>query len=155
MMDINIPEVAAEVEKAFAMLEEARKNQPVVELIPTAVEALRRFPAEATKERLRKLEDWANAGLQTESDVQQIKLLLAEIYDLEGRYSEVAKIYREVLANKDATATSIPPPTPISAPTQPGNAASLNPIPPRAAREPARTGDGWSSTPATALTPFS
>ena len=50
--------------------------------------------------------------------------------------------------NKAATATSTQPPTPPSAPTPPGHAASPNPTPPPAAPEPATTGAGWSSTPA-------
>ncbi len=96
-----------QVEKAFDMLSEARKNQPVTELLPCALEALRRHPDQATDERYKMLEEWALSGVQVEADAQQIKLLLAEMYDLQGRYSEVMQIYRELLTNKASSAMQL------------------------------------------------
>ena len=91
------------LDRAFQLLEEARKNQSVGEILPCGLDALRRHPDKATPERYRMLEQWAKAGLQTEPDPVQIKLLLAELYDLQGRYNEVIKIYRELLDSKDAS----------------------------------------------------
>jgi tetratricopeptide (TPR) repeat protein len=68
-----------EIDKAFELLEESRKNQSVTEILPCALEALRLYPQQATPERFKLLEDWAKAGLQAEPDAPQIKLLLAEI----------------------------------------------------------------------------
>jgi len=96
-----------QVDLAFDMLTEARKNQSVAELLPCALEALRRHPEQATKERFKMLEDWALSGVQVEADAQQIKLLMAEMYDLQGRYSEVIQIYRDLLNNKESTAMQL------------------------------------------------
>ena len=41
--------------------------------------------------------------MQLEADVPRIKLLMAEIKDLQGKYDDVERIYREVLASKDTT----------------------------------------------------
>ncbi len=90
-----------EIDKAFAMLEDSRGNQSVTEIAPVALEALRNYPEQATPERFQTLEGWAKEGLQTEPDPSQIKLLLAEIYDAQGRYDDVVTIYREVLAAEE------------------------------------------------------
>lgn len=92
-----------DVDKAFVLLEEARKNQPVTEILPVALEALRLHRDKASKEKYELLEAWVQAGLQDEANAQHIKMLLAEIYDLQGRYADVIKTYKEVLANKDIT----------------------------------------------------
>lgn len=92
-----------DVDKAFTLLEEARKNQPVTEILPVALEALRLHRDKASKEKYKLLEEWIQAGLQDEANAQHIKMLLAEVYDLQGRYADVIKTYKEVLANKDIT----------------------------------------------------
>ncbi len=92
-----------DVDKAFVLLEEARKNQPVTEVLPVALEALRLHRDKASKEKFKVLEDWVQAGLQDEANAQHIKMLLAEVYDLQGRYDEVIKTYKDVLASKDLT----------------------------------------------------
>jgi tetratricopeptide (TPR) repeat protein len=90
-----------DVDKAFVMLEEARKNQPVTEILPVALEALRLHRDKASSEKYKLLEEWIQAGLQDEANLQHIKMLLAEVYDLQGRYADVIKTYKEVLASKD------------------------------------------------------
>ena len=40
--------------------------------------------------------------MKQEANSQQIQLLAAELYDLEGKYPEVVKIYRDVLSNPAA-----------------------------------------------------
>ena len=90
-----------DIAKAFTLLEEARKNQPVTEILPVALEALRLHRDKATKEEYRQLEEWVEAGLKTEANAEHIKMLLAEIYDLQSRYPDVVKTYNEVLASKD------------------------------------------------------
>lgn len=91
------------VAEAFGLLEEARKNQPVIQIVPVALEILRYYPNEATSERCEMLEQWAQSALGTEIDPQRTKLILAELYDLQGRYDDVTKIYREMLADADTT----------------------------------------------------
>ncbi|MBI3837009.1 MAG: tetratricopeptide repeat protein [Planctomycetia bacterium] len=91
-----------DIEKAFGLLEEARKNQPAVEILPCALDALRRHPDKASKERFASVEEWTDSGLKQEANSQQIQLLAAELYDLEGRYPEVVKIYRDLLNSPGA-----------------------------------------------------
>ncbi|MGD9724643.1 MAG: tetratricopeptide repeat protein [Pirellulales bacterium] len=92
-----------EVDKAFALLDESRGDQSLTDILPVALEGLRRYPKEATPERFKTLEGWVSTGLSTERDPQQVKLILAEAYDLQGRYDDVVKIYREVLAAPETT----------------------------------------------------
>ncbi len=92
-----------QVDKAFELLDEARKNQSIGEVLPVALETLRYNPDQATPERFQTLERWAQAALKVEGNVPRIKLLLAEINDLQGRYGDVVKLYREVLAAKETT----------------------------------------------------
>ncbi|MEX0676657.1 MAG: tetratricopeptide repeat protein [Pirellulales bacterium] len=94
------------VAEAFQLLEEARKSQPVVELAPVALEILRYYPKEVNKERCQLIEQWVTGALGNEVDPQSIKLILAELYDLQSRYDDVIKIYRELLADP---ATSLEP----------------------------------------------
>jgi tetratricopeptide (TPR) repeat protein len=92
-----------DVDKAFVLLEEARKNQPVTEILPVALEALRLHRDKASKDKFKLLEEWVQAGLQDEANAAHIKMLLAEVYDLQGRYDDVIKTYNDVLASKDLT----------------------------------------------------
>ena len=92
-----------DVDKSFVLLEEARKNQPVIEILPVALEALRLHRDKASAEKFKLLEEWVQSGLQDEANTQHIKMLLAEVYDLQGRYTDVIKTYKEVLASKDIT----------------------------------------------------
>jgi len=92
-----------ELDEAMKLLDESRTNQSVTEVLPVALEALRRNPEKSTPEYLKKLESWGQAALQAEPNAVQIKLLLAELYDLQGQYAEVKKIYRDVLSSKSIT----------------------------------------------------
>ncbi|MEX2318072.1 MAG: tetratricopeptide repeat protein [Pirellulales bacterium] len=93
------------VAEAFSLLDDARKNQPIIEILPVALETLRYFPKEVTSERCQLLEQWAKAALQTEADPQRIELLLAELCDLQGRYDDLIKFYRKILADPKAQAS--------------------------------------------------
>lgn len=93
-----------DIDRAFVLLEEARKNQPMIEILPCALEALRGHRDMATKEKFKMLEEWVGTGLKGEANPQQIKLLLAELYDLQGRYPEVISTYRDILADEEANA---------------------------------------------------
>jgi tetratricopeptide (TPR) repeat protein len=91
-----------DLDKAFSLLEEARKNQPAVEILPCALDALRRYPEKASKERFATVQEWTDSGLKQEANSQQIQLLAAELYDLQGRYPEVVQIYRNLLKDPAA-----------------------------------------------------
>ncbi|HTM54370.1 MAG TPA: tetratricopeptide repeat protein [Pirellulales bacterium] len=92
-----------DTERAFALLDDSRKNQPMIEILACALEGIRRHRENATPERYATLEKWAKAAMESEANKQQVQLLLAETYDLQGRYDDVIKIYRQVLADPEAT----------------------------------------------------
>ena len=79
------------------------QESAVTEILPVALEALRLHRDKASKEKYQLLEEWVQVGLQDEANAQHIKMLLAEVYDLQGRYDDVIKTYKEVLASKDIT----------------------------------------------------
>ncbi|REK11586.1 MAG: hypothetical protein DWQ37_13820 [Planctomycetota bacterium] len=87
------------IDKAFALLQESRNSEPAIQVLPVANEILRLYPDAATPERFKLLEGWAQSATETQTNPQRVKLLLAELYDMQGRYDEVEKIYREVLAD--------------------------------------------------------
>jgi tetratricopeptide (TPR) repeat protein len=88
-----------DTDKAFALLEESRNSEPAIQVLPVANEILRLYPKAATPERFSMLEEWAKSAAQNQANPQRVKLLLAELYDMQGRYDEVEKIYREVLSD--------------------------------------------------------
>jgi tetratricopeptide (TPR) repeat protein len=87
-----------DVDKAFALLDQARKSAPVTAILPIGLECLRLNPDKASKEKFQLLESWAKTATQEESNPQQVKMLLAELYDLAGRSQEAIQIYREMLS---------------------------------------------------------
>jgi tetratricopeptide (TPR) repeat protein len=72
----------------------------MVDILPVALANIRAFPEKATPEQFKQFEQWAKTALEQTNDQERLKMLLAELYDLEGRYDEVTKIYRELLANE-------------------------------------------------------
>jgi tetratricopeptide (TPR) repeat protein len=91
-----------DVPAAFNLLVEAKKSQSAVEILSVALETLRFYPREVTPERCKMLEEWAKTAMETEADKDRIKLILAELYDLQGRYDDVVAIYRGILADPKA-----------------------------------------------------
>jgi len=92
-----------DLERSFALLNQARESLPMAEILPVALANLRNFPDKVTPEQFKTLGQWGNEALEHAKDPNQLKLLLAEMYDLQGRYDDVVKIYRELLANPEAS----------------------------------------------------
>jgi tetratricopeptide (TPR) repeat protein len=91
------------VDKAFELLEQGRKSEPIIAILPTAMECLRRNPDQATKERFQLLEGWAKQAAEEEANPQQIRMILAELYDLEGNSQAAIQTYRDVLADPNVS----------------------------------------------------
>ena len=88
-----------DLDRAFKLLEESRKSSPASAILTTALMALRQQPGAASNERLKMLESWAEEGMQNEANPQRIRMVQAELFDLEGRSSDAIRIYREALAD--------------------------------------------------------
>jgi tetratricopeptide (TPR) repeat protein len=88
-----------DIEQSFALLNEARAEVPLVEVMAVGLLNLRNFPDKVTDSQRQQLESWGKAAVSESNDPQKIQFALAEMYDLLGRYDEVEKIYREMLAD--------------------------------------------------------
>ncbi len=95
-----------EIDRAFALLDKEGKSFTPYERASSALEAFRQAPTQATPERTKKVEEWIKAGNEGGKGKFDgaLELLLAELYEFEGRYDEATKIYRARLADNDANA---------------------------------------------------
>jgi tetratricopeptide (TPR) repeat protein len=91
-----------QVPEAFTLLQEARRSQTAIDVLSVSMEILRYYPQEVTPERCQLIEGWAKESLEAEADKDRIKLLLGELYEIQGRYDDVVKIYRAILADPKA-----------------------------------------------------
>ncbi len=63
--------------------------------------ALRQAKPAATAEQCQRVESWIDQGLASNpGDALTLNLMRAELYDLQGKYDDVERIYRETLAEK-------------------------------------------------------
>ncbi len=89
-----------DLDQSFALLEQSRESASMLEILPVALANIRSFPEKATPEQFKQFEQWAQSAMELTNDPERLKLLIAELYDLQGRYDDVVKIYRELLANE-------------------------------------------------------
>lgn len=93
-----------DVDRCFQLLNQARASESATTIVPIGLDTLRRLPAEATKERFQLLLDWLKEAEELETkQVPQIRMIVAELYDAQGRYADAIKLYREVLENPATT----------------------------------------------------
>jgi type IV pilus assembly protein PilF len=86
-------------DQSFAILDRAIEGATMSEVLGVALANVRNFPQKATPDHFRKIEAWAKSAQELTTEPERLHLLMAEKYDLEGRYDEVIKIYREMLAS--------------------------------------------------------
>lgn len=89
-----------DLEQSLDLLEQSRESAAMFEIMPVALTNIRSFPAKATPQQFKQLEQWAQAALEQTNDPERLKLLIAELYDLQGRYDDVVKVYRDLLADE-------------------------------------------------------
>ncbi len=87
------------IEQSFALLDEARAEIPLLDIISVGLVNLRNYPEKVTDAQRKQLEDWSRSAPSESSDPQKLQLAQAEMYDLLGRYDEVERIYREMLTD--------------------------------------------------------
>ncbi len=95
-----------DIDRSFAMLKEVRDSANLFEILPVVLANLRNFPEKRTPEMLSDVEQWLTSDTVDTQDPLRLKLLLAEYYDLRGRYSDVEKIYRDMLADPNIPETT-------------------------------------------------
>jgi tetratricopeptide (TPR) repeat protein len=69
------------------------------EILAVALANARNYPQKTTPEHFRKIADWARSARELTTEPVRLNMLMAEMYDLEGRYDEVIKVYREILTD--------------------------------------------------------
>jgi tetratricopeptide (TPR) repeat protein len=93
-----------DIDQSFAMLDEARAEVPLIEVVSAGLVNLRNYPEKVTDAQRKQLEDWGKAAVSESTDPQRMKFAQAELYDLLGRYDEVERIYREMLSDPNLPA---------------------------------------------------
>jgi tetratricopeptide (TPR) repeat protein len=88
-------------DKAFAQLEKADEKDRSLAVFIAAIVALRQNPDQATDAQKKMVEQWLSAAIQQAPDSWELKLVLADLWGLEGRFDELAKLYRELLAQTE------------------------------------------------------
>ncbi len=92
-----------DIEQSFTMLNEAQTEVPPLEVLRTGLANLRNYPDKVTDAHKLLLASWSKATVAESQDDDRTNLAVAEMYDLLGRYDEVEKIYRKVLADPKLT----------------------------------------------------
>ncbi len=90
-----------DIEQSFALLEDSHETSPMIEILPIALANVRAFPEKITPGQFKMLDAWAKTALKQSKDPARLKLLIAEMYDLQGRYDDVIKVYRKMLADPE------------------------------------------------------
>jgi tetratricopeptide (TPR) repeat protein len=90
-----------DVDQSFTLLDEASSDIPSIDLIPVALSNLRNYPEKVTDAQKKQIEAWGTAAPPETTDPNRLKLAQAEMYDLLGKYGEVERIYRAMLADKE------------------------------------------------------
>jgi tetratricopeptide (TPR) repeat protein len=88
-----------DLDQSYTMLEQAIEGASMSEVLAVSLANARNFPEKTTPEHFRKIEAWAQSARELTTEPEKLNMLLAEMYDLEGRYDEVVQIYRQMLAD--------------------------------------------------------
>ena len=89
------------LEEAFALLEKAYEKEPSPAIYHAAVQILGQNPDKATDAQKKMIDDWLAAAIQQAPDSVELKLILVDFRDIEGRFGDSAKLYHELLARSD------------------------------------------------------
>ena len=93
-----------DLDEAFALYEDSRKSYPLPTVIQSALETLRRRSLEAHAKHFAKATEWLKSATEEDPKSLNLQLQQAELYDIQGRTSEVISAYRQMLASKDLDA---------------------------------------------------
>ena len=84
--------------EAMKLLDESRSNQSMTEVLPVALEALRRNPDKSTPEYLKKLESWGQAAQRAAQSVgASVMSGLDDTVAADEKGVEIAQVLRQVL----------------------------------------------------------
>jgi len=76
------------------------KGFPPTQVVHVGNAALRQAKPAATPEQCKRVESWIDQGLASSPEhAQTLNLMRAELYDLQGKYDDVERIYRQTLGD--------------------------------------------------------
>src|SRR5207244_1073302 len=105
----NVPELAAflglhrDVAQCFAKLQEVYTPERIPALLQVAMPVIRQRRAQIGDKFDAQLQTWIEAGLRNNPDSMPLRVVQADLFDLQKRYDDAAKVYRELLSRKDVT----------------------------------------------------
>jgi tetratricopeptide (TPR) repeat protein len=85
--------------EALDRCEEAMQKGPTAPALAVAVGALRAGPA--AEEQQARVQRWLREALDKAPDSAALRVPLADLYDLQGRYPEAAAVYRQILQRNE------------------------------------------------------
>ena len=91
------------VDEALDLLEAAWNRVPLARVLQSALAVVRSQGGTPDAATTARLQQWFSRARREDPDSVVIELLQAELYDLEGRTSDVEKAYRTILERKDLT----------------------------------------------------
>jgi cellulose synthase operon protein C len=78
------------------------KGFPPSQVVHVGNAALRQAKPAPTPAQCKRVESWIDQGLASDpANAQTLKLMRAELFDLQGKYDEVERIYRDTLSDPD------------------------------------------------------
>lgn len=88
-------------DEALDCCEAALKDLPLPAVLPVATAILRHQAERARPEHFRRVEAWFQQALQEYPQSKSVQLQLASLRDLQDRYDDLIRIYRDFLARDD------------------------------------------------------
>ena len=94
---------ATSLDEAFALLEKAHEEEPSPVVYRAAVETVRQNLDEATDGPYNKkmVDQWLSAAIEENPDSSELKFILADFREMEGRFDDSIELYRDLLARPD------------------------------------------------------
>ena len=91
------------LDEALELADQRRKTDPPVMVLQVATAAARQRIHPLTPEQFERVNQWFQRALRDDPESVPVRIMWAEFLDAQGRYDEVEKVYREILARTDVS----------------------------------------------------
>jgi len=92
-----------DVEQSFAKLDEIYSVERIPQLLQVAMATVRQQRDKVGDKFDEQIQRWLDAGLRENPDSINLLIVQADLFDLQKKYDESAKVYRQLLDRKDLT----------------------------------------------------
>src|SRR5207237_2619837 len=90
--------------EAMTIAEQARKTDSITSVLQVVASAARQRIHPLTQEQAQRIEQWFTRALRDDPDSISLQIIWSDFLDSQGRYEEMEKVYRGILARKDISA---------------------------------------------------